>query len=654
MLFISHDLSTVSYLSDRVAVMYLGKVVEVGPRRADRANPLHPYTGALLRSIPRPDPTPAAPSQPAARGDPQRHQPTARLPLPSALPAGFPGVPRNLPALGRKATRPLGRVPRGAARRMTHITRGFVTVQSRQRQVHYRRAGDGPPLILLHASPGSSAGLVTLIAALSERGRTVFALDTPGFGESDPLRDEHPSAADFARATGEALTALGVEQFDLYGAHTVRRSRSSWQSLHQSGLDRSCSTALRCTRPRKHAASSAPIPSPSREWDGSHVVRAWALRRDMSLFWPWYDKAPANRRELDMPSAERLHAQVVDMLRGATTYQLGYAAAFSHPTREAVTRLEPPTRIIFRESDVLGEHVARFPPLPSNVVVETLGREDELEQLVERIVSFGHVTARARSLLTLRKSHGLTRDYIQTRHGQIHIRRGGPGTGTPVLMLHDVPGSSSSLLPLAEQLAAERPVLVPDLPGCGDSDAPDWRDPDQSLAPYADLLAEVCDGVAVYGIGTGAVLALELASRHPARVRSLVLHDMPAYDPDAQADVLANATPAIEPSWDGAHLLTAWNIARNTFLFSSLVPPVGDPDAVAALRHTRRPRHVHGYPARRPRLGFRRPGCLPLSISGTTGRLQRALDPHRRARGASRRARGPRHTCAGANLGMTS
>jgi oligopeptide/dipeptide ABC transporter ATP-binding protein len=55
-LFISHDLSTVRYLSDRVAVMYLGAVVEVGPSAELFAHPAHPYTRALLSAIPIPDP----------------------------------------------------------------------------------------------------------------------------------------------------------------------------------------------------------------------------------------------------------------------------------------------------------------------------------------------------------------------------------------------------------------------------------------------------------------------------------------------------------------------------------------------------------------------------------------------------------------------
>jgi peptide/nickel transport system ATP-binding protein len=75
-LFISHDIAVVERMSHRVAVMYLGEIVEIGPRAAVFGNPQHPYTKKLVAAVPIPDP--ATPRREARRSERRNQESGAR------------------------------------------------------------------------------------------------------------------------------------------------------------------------------------------------------------------------------------------------------------------------------------------------------------------------------------------------------------------------------------------------------------------------------------------------------------------------------------------------------------------------------------------------------------------------------------------------
>jgi oligopeptide/dipeptide ABC transporter ATP-binding protein len=146
--YITHDLASARFFCDRVAIMYLGKIVEVGPVAEIFENPRHPYTRALLHAVPDPDP-----SRPMSRDLPRGEIPDAADP-----PLGCSFHPRCPSAFG-----PCGWEPRDL--RMV-LEQRWTTVSAEQYESEARLVHDGPRFAsgdAVHAAAGSPGEVLELL-----------------------------------------------------------------------------------------------------------------------------------------------------------------------------------------------------------------------------------------------------------------------------------------------------------------------------------------------------------------------------------------------------------------------------------------------------------------------------------------------------------
>ncbi|MCX7324958.1 MAG: alpha/beta fold hydrolase [Hyphomicrobiales bacterium] len=446
---------------------------------------------------------------------------------------------------------------------MTSEIRQTVTIDGRT--LHLRRFGSGPPVVLLHESPRSSAVLVPLATKLASR-FTVFALDSPGYGISDPLPLARPTVEDFADAIAQSLKALGLKRAGVYGTHTGASIALAMAKRHP---DFVCGAVLDgypvFTSSEADLHAYHYLPPFEAAWDGSHVARLWSRVRDQYTFFPWYQPGRDNRLRREPPAPPLQTAVVRDILAAGRHYATGYEAAFRSDGIASLAAVMPPVCIMCREDDLLFPHLDRLPSLPASMSIVKLGTDRGI--WAERVgEEFAMMIRNADAPAPAFGIAGRPTGALCALDGGVVARCYDTGARelAPLVLLHDLPGRSRDWHPVALREAQRRVVLALDLPGAGVSAATS-ANPDDAAALVRHLLAALsAHGVTAFdvgGCGLGALLALDLALAAGSAGRRVLLLDPPPLAPVADKPV----RPL--PDWHGGHLLAAWYEARDSLLF---------------------------------------------------------------------------------------
>ncbi len=456
---------------------------------------------------------------------------------------------------------------------MTSIQRRFVSVNGRQ--VHYRIAGSGPALLLIHQSPQNSRMWHAMMQRFADR-YTVIAPDTPGFGYSDPLPGTPMTIADFGAATLAFCEAIGLQRFAVFGMHTggLIATWLAWANPQRvAALVVDGYAAFTAEERALYGEDYLPPFVP--QWDGSHLRWLWARMREQKYFFPWYDGRADAALQIAPHTTVGTHEAVMDVLDVGDSYRAGYAAAFRHNDHHWVGELQMPTWLVFRHGDPLLAHLPRLRDLPPHV--QLIEEREGIAAMHARMEAWLAATLEGQErFLPVQAAvpdRAWQRRIVTTVAGDMAVwARAGQG---PLQLLLHAPGTR----PLAPgQLPDDDTAwLLPDLPGHGASSE---TDSELGADVVVQALLDILHGngtqpllIEAHGAAAGYVPALVDALG--ARVQQVRLHAPWLLDAGEQALLLDNLpTTVIDRA--GGHLADTWQWERERHLLWPWMAPSAD------------------------------------------------------------------------------
>jgi pimeloyl-ACP methyl ester carboxylesterase len=463
------------------------------------------------------------------------------------------------------------------------LRRRFLAVRSRQ--VHFWTGGRGTPVILIHGSPGN-AWLVKPLALRLTRHFCVYAVDSPGFGLTDALPCEVQSVAELADAYRDLLDALGLGKVLVYGTHSGAAIGLELASRHPDRISGFVLEGVPAFTPEEQRPLLAPeyLAALEPEALGGHYTRAWTRFRDQFVWFPWYQRDPAHLNEAFAGTAPEIHLWVEMYFQALRhEYRSAYRAIirYGDSALAAAAAVRIPGVYLAESSDMLFSHLDRLPPLKPGQRIERVMNPEAVAPAIEAALlslsppDSASPAIRAVATETAHSARQSGGDPLRTAglnfhdlpDGQVLVRSHTGAPGTPVLLLHDAPGGGRNLIGLYHALAALRSVLLPDLPGCGESDP--LAAAQSSLSDHADALARVIAACApgavhVHAVGIGAALALELNARHPALVKAVTLTGLLRTTGAERRAMIGRLAPPLRLDDHGGHWYRTWLMLRDS------------------------------------------------------------------------------------------